>query len=51
MDKLLMASEKIHKASTRGSGNYMVISSAVANIINDLRKSIRKEKIKRLFGE
>jgi len=51
IDKLLMASEKINKASTRGSGNYMVISSAVANIIKDFRRSNRKEKIKRLFSE
>jgi hypothetical protein len=51
IDKLLKASEKIHKASTRGSSNYMVVSPAVVNIIKGFRRSYRKEKIKRIFND
>ncbi len=53
IDKLLKASEMIHKASTRGSANYMVVSSDVANMIqgvyNQEKASWRKEKIKKIF--
>jgi len=53
IDKLLKASEKIHKASTRGNANYMVVSSDVANMIqgvyNQEKASWRKEKIKKIF--
>ena len=51
IDKLLKASETIHKASTKGSANYMVVSKEVANIINGFKRNIRKEKIKRLFPD
>ena len=51
VDKLLKASEKIHKASTRGSANYMVVSPAIADIINGFKRGNRKEKIKRLFND
>ncbi len=54
-DKILQASEKIHKASTRGSANYMVVSPAVANMIqgvyNQEKASWRKDKIKNLFPD
>jgi hypothetical protein len=50
-DKILQASAIIDNNSRRGSGNYMIVSKAVSNIINDLRKSNRKEKIKRLFND
>ena len=49
IDKLLKASEMIHKSST--SGNYMVVSPAVADVINGFKRGSRKEKIKRLFNE
>ena len=51
IDKLLKASETIHKSSTKGSANYMVVSPVVANIINGFKINIRKEKIKRLFPD
>ena len=51
VDKLLKASENIHKASTRGSANYMVVSPAIADIINGFKRGNRKEKIKRLFND
>lgn len=54
-DKILKASELIHKSSTKGSANYIVTSSSVANMIQnayaDNRKDYRKIKIKRLFNE
>ena len=51
IDKLLKASEMIHKASTKGSGNYMVVSPAVADIITGFKRDSRKEKIKKLFPD
>jgi hypothetical protein len=51
IDKLLKASEIIHKASTKGSGNYMVVSPAVADVINGFKRGSRKEKIKKLFPD
>jgi hypothetical protein len=51
INKLLKASEMIHKASTKGSANYMVVSKAVADVINGSKRGSRKEKIKRLFNE
>jgi len=51
IDKLLKASEIIHKASTKGSANYMVVSPAVADIITGFKRGSRKEKIKKLFPD
>lgn len=51
IDKILQASAIINNSSRYGSGDYMVVSKAVANIINDLRKNNRKEKIMRIFNE
>jgi hypothetical protein len=51
IDKLLKASEMIHKASTKGSANYMVVSPAVADVINGFKRGSRKEKIKKLFPD
>jgi hypothetical protein len=50
-DKILQASAIINNNSRRGSGNYMVVSPAVANIIKGFRRGYRKEKIKRLFND
>jgi hypothetical protein len=50
-DKILQASAIIDNNSRRGSGNYMVVSKAVADIINGFKRGNRKEKIKRLFNE
>lgn len=49
--RILKASESINNASTKGSGNYMVTSTAIANIIRGFRRGYRKEKIKRLFDD
>ena len=53
IDKLLKASETIHKSSTKGSANYMVVSQSVADIIQEVynkeKAGWRKEKIKKLF--
>jgi hypothetical protein len=51
INKLLKASEMIHKASTKGSTNYMVVSPAVADVINGFKRGSRKEKIKKLFPD
>lgn len=51
IDKILKASAIINNSSRYGGSNYMVVSKAVANIINDLRKNNRKEKIMRIFNE
>jgi hypothetical protein len=50
-DRMLKASETIHKSSTKGSGNYMVVSPAVANILKGFRRGYRKERIKKLFPD
>jgi hypothetical protein len=51
IEKLLKASEMIHKASTKGGANYMVVSPAVADVINGFKRGSRKEKIKKLFPD
>ena len=51
IEKILKASESIHKASIKGSGNYMVVSPAVANILKGFRRGYRKERIKKLFPD
>ena len=51
VDKLLKASAIINNKSSRGNGNYMVVSSAVANILTGFKRNSRKEKIMRIFNE
>lgn len=51
IDKILQASAIINNSSRYGNSNCMVVSKAVVNIINNLRKSSRKEKIMRIFNE
>lgn len=54
IDKLLKASEIIHKSSMRGGANYIVTSTNVSQMINRLyneRANGRKEKIIRIFNE
>lgn len=52
IDKLLKASEKIHKSSTKGTANYMITSPEVANMLKSIYKvKCRKEKIKRIFND
>jgi hypothetical protein len=52
IDKILDASNKIHKASLRGSANYIITSQSVSNIINNIsnKEYYRMEKIKRMFN-
>lgn len=54
IDKLLKASEIIHKSSMRGGANYIITSPSVSQMINRLyneRANDRKEKIIRIFNE
>lgn len=51
IDRLIKASEEIHKSSTKGSGNYIVTSPAIARALNGFRRGYRKEKIKNLFPD
>jgi hypothetical protein len=52
--KILKASETIHKSSTKGSANYVVVSQSVADIIQEVynkeKAGWRKEKIKKIFN-
>jgi hypothetical protein len=50
VDKLLQASQKIQQSSLRGSGNYILTSPVIADMINKYKSEFRKEKIKRLFN-
>lgn len=54
-DKILKASEVIHKSSTKGSANYIVTSPSVADMIQEVynkeKAGWRKEKIKKIFNE
>jgi hypothetical protein len=53
--KILKASETIHKSSTKGIANYMVVSPSVADMIQEVynqeKATWRKEKIKKLFPD
>lgn len=53
-DKIVKASELIHKSSIKGSGNYIVTSPTVADMIQEVynkeKASWRKEKIKKIFN-
>jgi hypothetical protein len=55
IDKLLKASETIHKSSLRRSANYVVTSPSVSDMIQEVynkqKVNFRKEKVNRLFGE
>ena len=48
IEKLLQASQKVHQASLRGSGNYIVVNSNTASIL--ITASWRMAKIKRIFN-
>jgi len=54
-NKILKASNHIHKSSTKGSGNYMITSPEVVNMLQGIytaeKVKCRKEKIKRLFND
>jgi hypothetical protein len=47
VEKLLEASQKIHKSSLRGSGNYVVLSPESGDIFMAIH---RMNKIKRIFS-
>jgi hypothetical protein len=48
VEKLLEASQSIHKSSLRGSGNYIVTSPGMMSLF---RSRLRMDKIKRIFNE
>ena len=48
-DKLIQAREAILKASN--SGNYILTSPTIANVLRGFRRGYRKEKIKKLFPD
>jgi hypothetical protein len=54
-NKILQASDHIHKSSTRGSANYMITSPEIANMLQGIytaeKVKYRKEKIKRIFND
>jgi hypothetical protein len=47
VEKLLQASQKVHQASLRGSGNYVVLSPESGDIFMAIH---RMNKIKRVFN-
>ena len=47
LEKLLQASQKVHQASLRGSGNYLVLSPESGDIFMAIH---RMNKIKRVFN-
>ena len=54
VEKLLEASQSIHKSSLRGSGNYIVTSPEAEFAIGMMslfRSRLRMDKIKRIFNE
>lgn len=51
IDKILQASAIINNNTRSGSGNYITVSKAVADVFNGFRKRHRKEKIIRIFNE
>lgn len=52
INKILDASNKIHKRTTRGAGSFMITSQAVSDMIYGIsnKKSDRMDKIKRIFN-
>ena len=50
IDKMIKASEAILNAS-KSSGNYIVTSPAIANVLRGFRRGYRKKKIKKLFPD
>lgn len=53
IDKIIEASAQIHKASTRGRGDWIVTGSQAADAIQEVYRihvaRLRKEKIKRIY--
>lgn len=42
LNKIIIASNVIHKQSLHGSGNYMIVSSSVADIINNTFDNLKQ---------
>ncbi len=55
VDKLLKASELIHKSTIKGSADYLITSPNVSQMIQDVyieqRSNYRKEKIRKIFND
>jgi len=52
IDKIFEASKIIHDKALRGDGNYVIVSSKVAEMVDNLDiKKLRKKKLKKIFEE
>jgi hypothetical protein len=50
VSKLLAEANNIHKSSTKGFGNFVVVSPHFSSSFGEIiRKELRKEKIKLIF--
>lgn len=54
VDKILQASNVIHKSNLRGGSNWLITSSPVSNSItkylSDIKRNWRKDSIKKIFN-
>lgn len=52
ISKLLESSNKIHQATIKGSGNYIITNPQLGKVFDSLkRQNIRKEKIKKILED
>lgn len=52
ISNLLEASKKIHQATIKGSGNYIITNPQLGKVFDSLkRQNIRKEKIKKILED
>lgn len=56
INKLLKAANEIHNKTKKGSSNFIIVNSQVAEILNELsnkmeKRKLREKKIKRLLYE
>lgn len=52
ISKLLEASSRIHQATIKGSGNYIISNPHLVKVLDGLkRQNIRKEKIKKILED
>lgn len=52
ISEILAASNKIHQATIKGGGNYLVTSPSIAELFNKInRPDIRKKKINKILDK
>lgn len=51
VDKILEASSMISNKSRRGSSDWFIVPSSIADMLRSKKRDIRKEKIKKVFSE